>query len=345
MKKILILLFIPALAFGQLNITKNNITVKDTLTLTGAVITGGLDQITDTTINLLESVSSNYYDVGISPFDLAIDYYAEESTGTYYFGGGQSLSGLYYYGDSTGTWQFNLTTQKNTANAFQLGADNSISSFDLNFDQREDFRSYTIRHQKVGDNTTLAKIELDEDFFEITLKNASVFNIDSFGSVTFDTLKGPTRQEAVDDVLYPSHGWSRFADSTEVLDLTLDAWQIVTNSFDSLFRGVHLRDIGLSGDTLILNDHAHYTFNYQINVAANAVNEIYEFRIMLDGVEISKMTLSTGAATDRYIIPMVAGVSADQNDRLWVEVRNIDSSNDITIYSGNWYIIYIHSLD
>lgn len=346
-KLIIILAVVPLIVIGQDGRFKN-LTVYDTLTIQDTAVVVGLpgSQITDSTLYMEETNSGNYYDLKLSSFaPPSLDYYAEESTATYYIGGGHSLNSLYFFADSGNLdYQFSINPTYNRGNSLELGTSNAFTVFRNYMDQRDGFRNWYVEFYPTGNTAKKARIDLDAEFFRISLNNTEYFNVDTSGLVEFDSLTDGTRSEAVSDVIYPSHGWARF-DSTIVIPVTQNVYTIVTNTYDSLFRAAHLRGVvDVSGDTIILGSKSHFAFNYAVTFSGTA-NDEYIFRVMLDGSELFHVPSTTSNVSQRNSISLPIGVNADAGSRLWVEVTNTASGDDPTIYSGSWYIFYLHRLE
>lgn len=344
--KIIILgLMLPMLTSAQIGRFKN-LTIYDTLTVQDTAVLIGFpgQQTTDTTIILSEPTSGNSYEVDISSYSPAIDYTMYENNAVGYFTGFQNIKSISWLGDSLSKTYLLKLNPYAPAIGMQMEVDNDTSSMDFIYNLSSTGRSLYMQHQDVGDNSTRAKLELDEDFFEISLQNSSVFKVDTAGLVEFDSLTDGTKSEAVSDLIYPSHGWARF-DSTLVIPVTQNVYTIVTNTYDSLFRAAHLRGVvDVSGDTIILGSKSHFAFNYAITFSGTASDE-YIFRVMLDGSELFHVPSTTSNVSQRNSITLPVGVNADAGSRLWVEVTNTASGDDPTIYSGSWYIFYLHRLE
>jgi len=138
-----------------------------------------------------------------------------------------------------------------------------------------------------------------------------------------------------------------FWDSAYVQDLTVNEWIVVsdTGRADSLFIKSDFDQFTYSGDTVIA---PNYAASYGVDgglTISSGVNNVIEYRITTsdDGV-IYENRIKFGAGAVETPLP-ISGVywEADASAKLWIEVRNITDSDDVTFNAGNLRIIYIHN--
>jgi hypothetical protein len=179
----------------------------------------------------------------------------------------------------------------------------------------------------------------------IGIQDTVLTNVLGVDNATIDTARSPDGHfDLFDNILYPPHGWAHFADSSVTISVTQNVYTVISNAYDSLFALSHLRKITYSGDTIVLADTAHFLFNFTVTLSGTA-NDVFAIRVMLDGTQIAKMENSSSSGTERHPISLIAGINADEGSKLWVEITNTTSGDDPVIYSGNWYILYIHAFN
>ena len=184
-----------------------------------------------------------------------------------------------------------------------------------------------------ADTATLAEKLTNQDTITVT----TISSLDSIFSVE-------GRKESAYNLLYPPHGWARFSDSTVVLNITQNVYTQVTNTYDSLFRQIHIPGIQIVADTIVFETQGHYLFSGTITFTAT-INDVCRFRVMLNGTSLYSVRSSVSSTGEYHTIPLNLGIHANVDDELWIEVTNTSSSDDITIIGGSWYVLYIHALN
>lgn len=151
----------------------------------------------------------------------------------------------------------------------------------------------------------------------------------------------------LDYVTDPPHAYMFFWDSAYVLDMTQNEWIIVsdTGRADSLWIKDDFDVISYSGDTVIApNFVTHNQIDGHVEITGG-VNDVFQLRVMTsnDGA-IYQTTAKINVASGYYYLNVI-GVywEATANAKVWLEIRNTNDNDDVTLLDGSFRIIFTHN--